>query len=197
MTPEPGEGRGSSLIDRLLPPSTLRARVAPGTASPRSARLLLRTSHPRVRTWFWRARGSPRRRGCRTLGTYAPHGSRGLLRHLARRERLARPLPVEAQHRLLEPPAAPRAARLARRASAQCSGTPDRPGQEFLLFEGVKGPRYWLRNFTALAVRERLRSQVERAAPAAELTPNEVALVRFAAAHSRQLSELADKSAPI
>lgn len=70
-------------------------------------------------------------------------------------------------------------------------------GWEFLLFEDVKGPRYMLRNFTALAVREHLRSQVERAEPGAGLTPNEVALVRFAATHSQRLSELADKSAPI
>ena len=58
----------------------------------------------------------------------------------------------------------------------------------------MKGLRYLLRNFTALAVREHLHSQIGRAASGAELTPNEVALVRFAAAYSRQLSELADKS---
>ena len=52
-----------------------------------------------------------------------------------------------------------------------------------------------LRNFTALSVKEHLRSQVERNASGAELTPNEIALVRFAATHSRELSELADKSA--
>lgn len=58
----------------------------------------------------------------------------------------------------------------------------------------MKGLRYLLRNFTALSVREHLRSQIERAADGAELTPNEVALVRFTAAHSRQLGELADRS---
>jgi hypothetical protein len=55
----------------------------------------------------------------------------------------------------------------------------------------VKGLRYSLRNFTALAVREHLRSQIERAESEAELTPNEVALVRFADVHSDQLNELA------
>jgi len=58
----------------------------------------------------------------------------------------------------------------------------------------VKGLRYLLRNFTALSVREHLRSQVEQASEDAELTPNEITLVRYAAEHSRQLSELADKS---
>lgn len=60
----------------------------------------------------------------------------------------------------------------------------------------MKGARYQLRNFTALAVKEHLRSQIERTEAGAELTPNEAALVRFAAAHSRQLGELADKSSP-
>jgi hypothetical protein len=60
----------------------------------------------------------------------------------------------------------------------------------------VKGLRYQLRNFTALAVREHLRSQVEHAGREAELTPNEVALVRFAEVHLGQLVELADKSSP-
>lgn len=59
----------------------------------------------------------------------------------------------------------------------------------------MKGFRYLLRNFTALSVREHLRSQIEDAGREAELTPNEVALVRFAAAHSVRLDELADKSA--
>jgi hypothetical protein len=58
----------------------------------------------------------------------------------------------------------------------------------------VKGPRYLLRNFTALSVREHLRSQIEDAGSAAELTPNEVELVRFAAGRSAQLRELADRS---
>lgn len=52
-----------------------------------------------------------------------------------------------------------------------------------------------MRNFTALSVREHLRSQIEEAGTEAELTPNEVALVRFAADHSSRLAELADKSA--
>jgi hypothetical protein len=58
----------------------------------------------------------------------------------------------------------------------------------------VKGLRYLLRNFTALSVREHLRSQVEAAGSGSNLTPNEVALVRFAASHARELSELADES---
>jgi hypothetical protein len=58
----------------------------------------------------------------------------------------------------------------------------------------MKGFRHLLRNFTALAVKEHLRSQIERTEAGAELTPNEVALVRFAAAHSAQLGELAEKS---
>jgi hypothetical protein len=60
----------------------------------------------------------------------------------------------------------------------------------------MRGPRYLLRNFTALAVKEHLRSQLDRPASGAELTPNEVALVRFAAANSRQLGELADSADP-
>lgn len=60
----------------------------------------------------------------------------------------------------------------------------------------MKGFRYLLRNFTALAVREHLRSQIEHTEAGAELTPNEVALVRFAAAHAPQLGELAEKSSP-
>ena len=63
-----------------------------------------------------------------------------------------------------------------------------------LSFGGMKGIRYVLRNFTALSVKEHLRSQIERAGSGAELTPNEVALVRFAAARSDQLKELADRS---
>jgi hypothetical protein len=58
----------------------------------------------------------------------------------------------------------------------------------------VKGIRYALRNFTALSVKEHLRSQVEQAGNEAELTPNEVELVRFAADHSDQLQTLADRS---
>jgi hypothetical protein len=63
-----------------------------------------------------------------------------------------------------------------------------------LSFEDVKGIRYVLRNFTALSVREHLRSEIEQAGSEAELTPNEVELVRFAADRSDQLKELADRS---
>jgi hypothetical protein len=58
----------------------------------------------------------------------------------------------------------------------------------------MKGIRYFFRNFTALAVKEHLRSQVEREGNGAELTPNEVELVRFATDRSGQLKELADRS---
>jgi hypothetical protein len=58
----------------------------------------------------------------------------------------------------------------------------------------VKGLRYLLRNFTALSVKEHLRSQIERPRNGAELTPNEVELVRFAADRSEQLKGLADSS---
>jgi hypothetical protein len=58
----------------------------------------------------------------------------------------------------------------------------------------VKGVRHFFRNFTALAVREHLRSQIEDAGDRAELTPKEVELVRFATERSDQLSELANKS---
>ncbi len=58
----------------------------------------------------------------------------------------------------------------------------------------MKGIRYFFRNFTALAVKEHLRSQIEREGNGTELTPNEVELVRFAADRSGQLKELADRS---
>jgi hypothetical protein len=58
----------------------------------------------------------------------------------------------------------------------------------------LKGVRYFFRNFTALAVREHLRSQTDRTDDGAELTPNEVELVRFTSNHSDQLTKLADKS---
>jgi hypothetical protein len=45
----------------------------------------------------------------------------------------------------------------------------------------------------SLRVREHLRSQIEGAEREAELTPNEVDLVRFAADRSDQLKELADR----
>ena len=59
---------------------------------------------------------------------------------------------------------------------------------------GVKGIRYGLRNFTALSVREHLRSQLDQAGHEGELTPREVELVRFAAERSEQLQALADRS---
>jgi hypothetical protein len=58
----------------------------------------------------------------------------------------------------------------------------------------VKGLRYGLRNFTAVAVKEHLRSQVERDDDGAELTPKEVELVRFTAERSDQLTKLAERS---
>ena len=58
----------------------------------------------------------------------------------------------------------------------------------------MKGVRYALRNFTALSVKEHLRSQIEQAGSGAELTPNEVELVRFATEHMDRLTELADRS---
>jgi hypothetical protein len=58
----------------------------------------------------------------------------------------------------------------------------------------MKGIRYALRNFTARAVTEHLRSQIEDAGSGAELTPNEVALVRFAGDRSEQLKALAERS---
>jgi len=58
----------------------------------------------------------------------------------------------------------------------------------------VKGIRYAIRNFTALSVKEHLRSQIELEGRSAALTPNEVELVRFAADRSDQLRELADRS---
>lgn len=57
----------------------------------------------------------------------------------------------------------------------------------------MKGIRYFLRNFTALSVKEHLRSQIERAETGGKLTPNEVELVRFTADRSDQLKELADR----
>jgi hypothetical protein len=58
----------------------------------------------------------------------------------------------------------------------------------------MNGIRYFFRNFTALTVKEHLRSQIEGSETGAELTPNEVELVRFAADRSDQLAKLADKS---
>jgi hypothetical protein len=43
----------------------------------------------------------------------------------------------------------------------------------------ARGVRYFLRQFTATAVREHLRSQVEESAGSPELTRNEIELVRY------------------
>jgi hypothetical protein len=43
----------------------------------------------------------------------------------------------------------------------------------------LKGIRYLLRNFTATAVKEHLRSQLEDSGGSPALTPKEVELVRF------------------
>jgi hypothetical protein len=43
----------------------------------------------------------------------------------------------------------------------------------------MRGVRYFLRQFTAMSVKEHLRSQIEDAGSPPELTANEVELVRF------------------
>ena len=43
----------------------------------------------------------------------------------------------------------------------------------------MKGIRYFLRDFTASAVKEHLRSQIEDTGGAPDLTKNEIELVRF------------------
>jgi hypothetical protein len=58
----------------------------------------------------------------------------------------------------------------------------------------MKGLGYQLRNFTALSVREHLRSQIECSGGKAELTPHEVALVRFAEDHLGELTKLAEET---
>lgn len=63
-----------------------------------------------------------------------------------------------------------------------------------LSFDGMKGIRYALRNFTALSVKEHLRSQIDGPRSDAELTPNELELVRFVIDRSDQLKELASRS---
>jgi hypothetical protein len=45
--------------------------------------------------------------------------------------------------------------------------------------DSLKGVRYFLRNFTATAVKEHLRSQIEDTGGSPKLTPKEVELVRF------------------
>ena len=48
----------------------------------------------------------------------------------------------------------------------------------------MKGVRHFFRNYTAMAVKEHLRSQIEDAGAAPSFTRNEVELVRFIAAGS-------------
>ena len=60
----------------------------------------------------------------------------------------------------------------------------------------MKGLRYLLRNYTALAVKEHLRSQIERDATGAELTPSEVELVRFTGERAEQLKTLMPPAVP-
>jgi hypothetical protein len=43
----------------------------------------------------------------------------------------------------------------------------------------MRGMRYFLRNFTATATKEHLRSQIEDTSGSPELTPKEIELVRF------------------
>jgi hypothetical protein len=43
----------------------------------------------------------------------------------------------------------------------------------------MRGVRYLLRQYTAMAVKEHIRSQVEGSSAPAELTGNEIELVRF------------------
>jgi len=43
----------------------------------------------------------------------------------------------------------------------------------------MRGIRYFLRNFTATAVQEHLRSQIEDTSGSPKLTPKEIELVRF------------------
>jgi hypothetical protein len=43
----------------------------------------------------------------------------------------------------------------------------------------MNGVRHFLRNFTASAVKEHLRSQIEAGAGSPDLTANEIELVRF------------------
>jgi len=59
----------------------------------------------------------------------------------------------------------------------------------------MRGIRYFLRNFTAAAVKEHLRSEIEDAGSAPGLTKNEIELVRFIRAGSFDWNAfLADRS---
>ena len=60
----------------------------------------------------------------------------------------------------------------------------------------MKGIRNFFRNFTALAVEEHLRAQLDDAGTDAELTPKEIDLVRFTTERSDRLNQLANGSAP-
>jgi hypothetical protein len=53
----------------------------------------------------------------------------------------------------------------------------------------MKGVRYFLREFTASAVKEHLRSQIEEAEGPPELTKNEIELVQFIRARPFDLAE--------
>jgi hypothetical protein len=53
----------------------------------------------------------------------------------------------------------------------------------------MKGIRHFLREFTASAVKEHLRSQIETPGKAPELTKNEIELVRFVRERSSELVE--------
>ena len=54
----------------------------------------------------------------------------------------------------------------------------------------MKGVRYFMRNFTATAVKEHLRSQLEDAGGKPELTPKEIDLVRFIHQRAADWNEL-------
>lgn len=59
----------------------------------------------------------------------------------------------------------------------------------------MRGIRHFLRDFTATAVKEHLRSQLD-AAGGAELTRNEVALLRFLSERAADWRPLVDQRPP-
>jgi hypothetical protein len=62
----------------------------------------------------------------------------------------------------------------------------------------MKGIRHFLRDFTATAVREHLRSEIESTGTSPELTKNEIALVRFIHEGSAGWGAfLSERSAPV
>ena len=63
-----------------------------------------------------------------------------------------------------------------------------------LPFKAMKAMRYFSATSPLSLSRNILRSQLEQGGTGAQLTPNEVELVRFAADRSAQLKELADRS---